>query len=326
MCGIIGCVGHENPADVLLTGLDNLEYRGYDSAGVALANTTVDVVKKEGEINQLRDAVTNTTDLHGDVGIAHTRWSTHGPPSDANAHPHIDCTGDIAVVHNGIIENYQELRDELTADSHTFTSDTDSEVVPHLIENELDAGHAPEAAFRHALTHIEGSYALAVVFADQDVVFTTRNDSPLVLGINHDAYYLASDVPAFLDYTDHVVYLDDGDIARLAPDGWTVTNQDGIVLDREISQVEWDAKETGKSGYDHYMLKEMCPHSTASRQFSSSLAARAIMRRCTAQPSSARQACPPRPSSRASTRRTRRRFLRRVWSLASPRAARRPTR
>jgi glucosamine--fructose-6-phosphate aminotransferase (isomerizing) len=266
MCGIIGCVGHDAPSDVLLTGLDNLEYRGYDSAGIALANTTVDVVKREGKVEQLRDAITNATDLHGEVGIAHTRWSTHGPPSDANAHPHTDCIDDIAVVHNGIIENYQELRDELRSDGHTFESETDSEVVPHLIEDELTAGRSPEAAFRHALTHIEGSYALAVVFAERDVVFATRNDSPLVLGIDTDAYYLASDVPAFLEFTDRVVYLEDGEVARLAPTGWTVTDATGTVVDKDISRVEWDAEETAKSGYDHYMLKEIHEQPNALRQ------------------------------------------------------------
>jgi glucosamine--fructose-6-phosphate aminotransferase (isomerizing) len=266
MCGIIGCVGHDDTTDVLLSGLDNLEYRGYDSAGVAIANTTVDVIKREGEIDALREAVTDASDLHGDVGIAHTRWSTHGPPSDANAHPHTDCTGDVAVVHNGIIENYQQLRDELAADGHAFTSETDSEVVPHLIEDALDAGHAPEDAFRRAIDRLDGSYALAVVFAERDVVFTARNDSPLVLGVGADAYYLASDVPAFLEYTDSVVYLDDGEVARLASDGWTVTDADGTTVDKEVRQVEWDAEETAKSGYDHYMLKEIHEQPNALRQ------------------------------------------------------------
>jgi glucosamine--fructose-6-phosphate aminotransferase (isomerizing) len=171
--------------------------------------------------------------------------------------PLTDCRGDRAIAHNGIIENYQELRDKLTADGHTFTSDTDSEVIPHLIEAELDTGHKPETAFRQALTRLEGSYAIAVVFAEQDTVYTTRHDSPLVLGIGSDAYYLASDVPAFLEYTDQVVYLDDGDVAELTPTGWTVTDPAGTTLDKDIRRVEWDAEETAKSGYDHYMLKEI---------------------------------------------------------------------
>ena len=140
MCGIIGCVGHGEPVDVLLDGLKGLEYRGYDSAGIALANTTINVLKRKGELTQLQHAVTQNDQLHGNVGIGHTRWSTHGPPSDANAHPHTDCTGEVAVVHNGIIENYQALREELSANGHTFESDTDSEVVPHLIE-EIGRAH-----------------------------------------------------------------------------------------------------------------------------------------------------------------------------------------
>jgi len=266
MCGIIWCIGHTKPVDVLLEGLETLEYRGYDSAGVAVANTTVDVCKRQGEIDQLQDVITRLPDLHGSVGIGHTRWSTHGPSSDENAHPHTDCTGEIAVAHNGIIENYQELQDELQATGHTFRSDTDSEVVPHLIEAALKTGRTPEVAFRHVISRLEGSYALAVMFADQDIVFTTRNDSPLVLGIGTDAYYLASDVPAFLEYTDRIVYFDDGDVARLAPTGWTVTDTTGELVDREIPQVEWDAEETAKSGYDHYMLKEIHEQPNTLRQ------------------------------------------------------------
>jgi len=266
MCGIIGCVGHSDASDVLMSGLSNLEYRGYDSAGVALANSNVDVVKREGEIGKLHQAVVEQEDLHGDVGIAHTRWSTHGAPSDENSHPHTDCTGDVAVVHNGIIENYQTLRSELSESGHTFSSETDSEVVPHLIEEALAVGHSPEEAFRRAVDRIDGSYALAVVFADRDIILATRNDSPLVLGIGNEAHYLASDVPAFLDYTDQVVYLDDGDVARLSQDDWIVTDENGNSLSKAVSQVEWDAEQTAKSGYDHYMLKEIHEQPKSLRQ------------------------------------------------------------
>ncbi|UPW01299.1 glutamine--fructose-6-phosphate transaminase (isomerizing) [Halorussus gelatinilyticus] len=255
MCGIIGCAGESETLDVLLTGLEGLEYRGYDSAGVALSNGDLSVCKREGEIQRLQQAV--TSDLDGRVGIGHTRWSTHGPPSDANAHPHTDCTGEVAVVHNGIVENYADLRAELREDGHEFDSDTDSEVVPHLIEANLAEGATFEEAFRAAVARLEGSYALAAVSADSEAILATRRDSPLVVGVGDDAAYLASDVPAFLDYTDRVVYLEDGEFARLESGSWTVSDAEGHLLEKSVSRVEWDAEETAKSGYDHYMLKEI---------------------------------------------------------------------
>ncbi|WP_137284505.1 glutamine--fructose-6-phosphate transaminase (isomerizing) [Halorussus salinisoli] len=256
MCGIIGCSGRSDETlDVLLSGLEGLEYRGYDSAGVALSNGTLSVCKREGEIHRLQQAVDG--DLGGPVGIGHTRWSTHGPPSDANAHPHTDCSGGVAVVHNGIVENYADLRAELTDRGHEFDSDTDTEVVPHLVEEELADGATFEEAFRAAVTRLEGSYALAAVAEDSAAILATRHDSPLVVGVGDDAAYLASDVPAFLDYTDRVVYLEDDEFARLETGSWTVTDADGGLIDKSVSRVEWDAEETAKSGYDHYMLKEI---------------------------------------------------------------------
>ncbi|WP_018257710.1 glutamine--fructose-6-phosphate transaminase (isomerizing) [Halomicrobium katesii] len=281
MCGIIGCVGRaDETLDVLVHGLSKLEYRGYDSAGVALADDTVSVAKRSGEIDELRALLDETT-IDGAVGIGHTRWSTHGPPTDANAHPHGDCTGDVAVVHNGIIENYQSIRDELVADGHEFASDTDTEVIPHLVEDALADGAEPMAALRRAVDRLEGSYAVAAVVAGTEAVFVARNDSPLVLGLDegsepHDestatggatrATYLASDVPAFRDYTDRVVYLADGEFARLDAEGWTVTDGDGTPVEKEIDTVAWDAEETGKSGYDHFMLKEIHEQPRALRQ------------------------------------------------------------
>jgi glucosamine--fructose-6-phosphate aminotransferase (isomerizing) len=266
MCGIIGCVGRgDQTLETLLTGLSNLEYRGYDSAGVALANESVEVVKKAGELHELEAAVAGT-DLHGSVGIGHTRWSTHGPPTDENAHPHQDCTGDVAVVHNGIIENYQALRDELTAAGHEFKSDTDTEVVPHLVETALADGASPEDAVRQALSRIEGSYAVAVVIAGVDAVFAAREDSPLVLGVADDAYFLASDVPAFREYTDRVVYLEDGEFARIDASGFAVSGVDGTPHDVTVDTVDWDPEDTGKSGYDHFMLKEIHEQPHALRQ------------------------------------------------------------
>ena len=272
MCGIIGCVGRDDTLDTLVHGLSKLEYRGYDSAGVALSEAgaggdegSLDVVKCAGKVDELRSALAGR-ETSGPVGVGHTRWSTHGPPTDANAHPHVDCTGRVAAVHNGIIENYQALRDELSTGGHDFRSDTDTEVIPHLVEAGLRDGLDPETAVREAVSRLEGSYAIAAVVAGEETVFVARNDSPLVLGVDDDATYLASDVPAFRDFTDRVVYLADGEFARLDAEGWTVTNTAGEVLDKPVETVDWDPEETGKSGYDHYMLKEIHEQPRALRQ------------------------------------------------------------
>ena len=266
MCGIIGCVGRpDETLDVLMHGLSKLEYRGYDSAGVALANGVVEIEKRAGELENLEDALEDI-ELDGPVGIGHTRWSTHGPPNDRNAHPHPDCEGQVAVLHNGIIENYQSIKDELVAADHEFASDTDTEVVPHLIESALADGASHEDAFRAAISRIEGSYAIAAVFAGGEAVFCARQDSPLVLGIDDEATYLASDVPAFREFTDRVVYLDDGELARIDPDGWSVSTLDGETVDKVVNTVDWDPEETGKSGYDHFMLKEIHEQPRALRQ------------------------------------------------------------
>jgi glucosamine--fructose-6-phosphate aminotransferase (isomerizing) len=268
MCGIIGCVGcGDSTLDTLVHGLSKLEYRGYDSAGVAVVGDGgLQVVKKAGELETLRAELDGRSDVGGDLGVGHTRWSTHGPPTDANAHPHQDCTGDVGVVHNGIIENYQALRDELQAEGHTFESDTDTEVVPHLVEAGLEEGLEPEAAFREAVARLEGAFALACVVAGSDAVLVARHDSPLVLGIDDGATYLASDVPAFRAFTDRVVYLDDGEFARLDEAGWRVSDADGETIEKSVETVEWDAEETGKSGYDHFMLKEIHEQPRALRQ------------------------------------------------------------
>lgn len=267
MCGIVGYVGTERDAiDVLLDGLSGLEYRGYDSAGVALASDPLDVYKREGELSALESAVP-AEDLRGaPCGIGHTRWSTHGPPSDRNAHPHADGSDRVAVVHNGIVENYQSIRDELSADGVTFASETDTEVVPHLIARALEEGRSPEAAFRAAIDRIEGSYAIAAVFAESDAIFATRQASPLVLGIGDDGYHLASDAPAFVEHTDRVCYLEDGQFARLEPDGMAVTDANGTLVETTVETLEWDAEDAGKSGYDHYMHKEIHEQPTALRQ------------------------------------------------------------
>jgi glucosamine--fructose-6-phosphate aminotransferase (isomerizing) len=267
MCGIICSVGRSDTLEVLMHGLGMLDYRGYDSAGVALADGSdrVQVVKKAGKLENLRAALDGDPP-EGTVGIGHTRWSTHGPPTDANAHPHTDPEGRVAVVHNGIIENYQRLRDDLEAAGHEFASDTDTEVVPHLIADGLDRGEPPEQAVRQAVETIEGSYALGVTVAGDERVFGAREDSPLVLGVDDGAVYLASDVPAFREFTDQVVHLDDGEFVAIDPGGYTVTDGDGTPVEKERHTVEWEAEEAGKAGYDHFMLKEIHEQPRALRQ------------------------------------------------------------
>ncbi|THE65048.1 glutamine--fructose-6-phosphate transaminase (isomerizing) [Salinadaptatus halalkaliphilus] len=265
MCGIVGYVGDDGVLEVLMDGLSGLEYRGYDSAGIAMAESSISVHKRQGDISALEEALPDGS-VEATAGIGHTRWSTHGPPSDANAHPHTDESGRVAVVHNGIIENYQQLRDDLEAAGHSFDSDTDTEVVPHLIAAARDDGADRESAFRRAIGRLEGSYAIAVVFSGSETVYAARNESPLVLGVGDDGHYLASDVPAFIEYTDRIIYLDDGEFARIDESTVVVTDTDGTVVDTSIETVEWDAEDAGKSGYDHYMLKEINEQPTAVRQ------------------------------------------------------------
>src|SRR6056297_666230 len=268
MCGIIARIGGDDDSavDELLTGLENLEYRGYDSAGLAIKNGGgPEVFKRQGEISHLKDALADEVP-EGGLGIGHTRWSTHGPPSDANAHPHTDCTGEVAVVHNGIIENYDELKAELQARGHVFESDTDTEVIPHLVEERLADGADPETAFRETIEKLSGSYAVAMITKHDHAVYATRRGAPLVLGVDDGEYFLASDVPAFLDFTDDVVYLDDGDVVIAEPDGHTISTTDGEAVERSVQTVEWDPEDAGKGGYDHYMLKEIHEQPAALRQ------------------------------------------------------------
>lgn len=266
MCGIITRVGQNDGIDELLTGLRNLEYRGYDSAGIALQNgRRVNVHKRKGQIKALENCVAER-DPGGHIGIGHTRWSTHGVPSDENAHPHTDCTDTVAVVHNGIIENYNGLKSDLIERGHEFTSETDTEVIPHLLEEYREEGSSHLAAFRKTVSELSGSYAIVVLYSDSDTVYATRNGSPLVLGIDKDRYFLASDVPAFLEFTDKVIYLQDHDIARVRPGGYEITDSEGNSLERSVETVDWDSEDVGKGGYDHYMLKEIHEQPRALRQ------------------------------------------------------------
>ncbi|WP_138799172.1 glutamine--fructose-6-phosphate transaminase (isomerizing) [Halostella sp. PRR32] len=267
MCGITAHVGADETVDELLVGLENLEYRGYDSAGVAVKNGCgIEVCKRQGEISQLKQQIRAEISGGGGVGIGHTRWSTHGPPTDSNAHPHTDCTGEVAVVHNGVIENHAELRSELEHRGHGFESDTDTEVVPHLIEEYRDEGLSPESAFRQAIDKVEGSYAVAVVVEGTESVYATRSGSPLVMGLDENERFLASDAPAFLEFTDRVIYLEDGDVAVIEDGDHRITDSEGAPVERPPETVDWVAEDAEKGGYDHYMLKEIHEQPTALAQ------------------------------------------------------------
>jgi glucosamine--fructose-6-phosphate aminotransferase (isomerizing) len=260
MCGIIGYVGGSEGINRVANGLRNLEYRGYDSVGVAAIDDGLTVHKQEGRIDDLSLPSTESS-----CTIGHTRWSTHGEPTDENAHPHTDCTGQVAVVHNGIISNYDQLKMELRDRGHVFESETDTEVVPHLVEDALAEGCELPAAIRRVVDRLEGSYAIAVTTPAFEGIVAARQDSPLVLGYGEDDTFLASDVTGFIEHTSRVTYLEDGDVAVLVADGVTIYNG-GERVDREIETVTWDAESVEKSGYEHYMLKEIHEQPHALRQ------------------------------------------------------------
>ncbi|MGM0606198.1 MAG: glutamine--fructose-6-phosphate transaminase (isomerizing) [Halobacteriota archaeon] len=259
MCGIVGYVGDEPAGPIVHRGLKNLEYRGYDSAGVALVGNSLTIEKRSGEVDEL--IVPEQPDSV--CGIGHTRWSTHGPPTDENAHPHTGLDGQVAVVHNGIIENHEALRAELG--DREFTSDTDTEVVPHLLEAALADGHDLVSAMEQVVDRLEGSYAIAAVHAETDRIVATRHKSPLVVGHGDGASFVASDVTAFLEHTRDVTYLEDGDLAVLEAGAVTVY-RDGEQIDRSVETVEWEADAAEKGGYEHYMRKEIHEQPTALRQ------------------------------------------------------------
>ncbi len=256
MCGIIGYIGSRSAPTLLIEGLKRMEYRGYDSAGVAVMNGNgVETRKAAGKISQLERALT-ASPVHGDTGIGHTRWATHGVPNECNAHPHTDCKGEIAVVHNGIIENSGTLKQGLQARGHKFASETDTEVIAHLIEEAFD-GNLEDAVIE-ALWQIEGTYGIAVVSSlDPDKIVAARKGSPLLIGLGNGEYYVASDVSAILAHTREVVYLDDGDVAVLTREGYTVLNQRAQQLERRVSKIDWDLDQIERGGFDHFMLKEI---------------------------------------------------------------------
>jgi glucosamine--fructose-6-phosphate aminotransferase (isomerizing) len=256
MCGIIGYIGMRGATPLLLEGLKRMEYRGYDSAGVAVMNGGgVETRKAAGKISELERAL-SASPVAGDMGIGHTRWATHGVPNECNAHPHIDCKGNIAVVHNGIIENSGTLKQGLQARGHVFASDTDTEVIAHLIEEAFD-GNLEDAVIE-ALWQIEGTYGIAVVSSqDKNKIVAARKGSPLLIGLGDGEYYVASDVSAILAQTREVVYLDDGDVAVLTRDGYTILNQRAQQLERGVSKIDWDLDQIERGGFDHFMLKEI---------------------------------------------------------------------
>ncbi|MGA8575626.1 MAG: glutamine--fructose-6-phosphate transaminase (isomerizing) [Candidatus Cybelea sp.] len=259
MCGIVGYIGQRDSVPIILDALRRLEYRGYDSAGIAVIDAAGELAgsKAEGKLARLAERLNNGARLSGVVGIGHTRWATHGAPSDANAHPHLDCRGRIAVVHNGIIENYATLRARLLELGHVFRSETDTEVLAHLIELHYDGNL--EEAVRRTVHEVRGAYALGVISSDdpEHLVFARNGASPLVLGIGQGEMYVASDTPAILPYTRREIILQEGEIAVVARDGVRLTDYSGARIGREPIAITWDAGSAEKTGFKHFMLKEI---------------------------------------------------------------------
>ena len=261
MCGIVGFTGHHAAAPILLEGLSKLEYRGYDSAGLAVRDGTnpVRIVKAKGRLRALAEKTDNGLALPGTSGIGHTRWATHGEPSENNAHPHASDDGNVAAVHNGIIENYQELREKLLRKGYHFYSDTDTEVAVKLIDYYYKKyAHTPVDAINHAMVRIRGSYALAVLFKDYPgEIYAARKDSPMIIGVSDGESYLASDVPAILKYTRKVYYIGNMELARLTPEGATFYNLDGDEIQKDLVEISWSAEAAEKAGFEHFMMKEI---------------------------------------------------------------------
>jgi glucosamine--fructose-6-phosphate aminotransferase (isomerizing) len=259
MCGIVGYVGGRPALDVVVEGLARLEYRGYDSAGVAvLADGKLATAKRAGKLGNLRAALEEQPPPAGTLGMGHTRWATHGPPNDRNAHPHVDCTGSVAVIHNGIIENFAALRAELEEGGHGLASDTDTEAVAHLLEEELKSGGGLADAMRRVCGRLEGAFTLVAVHTgNPDLVVGARRNSPLVVGVGEGENFLASDVAAFIAHTRDAIELGQDQIVELRADGVTVTDFDGRPAETKAYHVDWDVSAAEKGGYDYFMLKEI---------------------------------------------------------------------
>lgn len=259
MCGIVGYIGSQQADDLLLTGLKRLEYRGYDSAGLAIVDEDSLVVRKQkGKVSALAKAVDNVR-VQGTLGVGHTRWATHGFPNDKNAHPHTSSDGAFALVHNGIIENYATLRKQLQEKGYTFTSETDTEVLVHLIDHvRKEQGLALPEALSQALSKVVGTYGIAIVSSeDPDLLLAARNGSPLLLGVNDQEYFIASDASALIEHTRQVVYLNDGEMAVIRRGGYEVRTIANQPLHKEVHELQWDIEQIEKQGYEHFMLKEI---------------------------------------------------------------------
>jgi glucosamine--fructose-6-phosphate aminotransferase (isomerizing) len=259
MCGIVGYIGGRDSVPVIMDSLGRLEYRGYDSAGIAVIDDSGALLgsKAEGKLARLAERLANGEALHGHVGVGHTRWATHGRPSDENAHPHLDCSQTFAVVHNGIIENYAALRAQLIEEGHTFASETDTEVLAHLIERQYNGDLV--AAVRHTLSEVDGAFALGVISSDAPdrLIFARNGATPLIVGLGDDEMFVASDIPAMLQYTRKVIVLEEGEVVEVRRDGYKLTAFDGKPIERDVRQISWDASSAEKSGFKHFMLKEI---------------------------------------------------------------------
>ncbi len=258
MCGIVGYNGKNKAVDILLDGLSKLEYRGYDSSGVAIKNEKIDVIKAKGKLTNLKEKIANM-ELNGTCGIGHTRWATHGEPSENNAHPHTSNDGSVVLVHNGIIENYQELIDKLEKHKYKFYSETDTEVLANIIDyyyKKYQMG--PMDAINRTMVRVRGSYAIAVMFKDHpDDLWVARKDSPMIIGLNNDGAYVASDVPAILKYTRNVYYIDNMETACLKKNKVIFYDLNGDVIKKELKEIKWDISLAEKGGYEHFMIKEI---------------------------------------------------------------------
>lgn len=256
MCGIVGYIGNKSAVEIVIEGLKALEYRGYDSAGIAvIEDDALIVTRSKGKIVDLENKIDGRFKA-ATIGIGHTRWATHGKPSDSNSHPHSDCKGEISIVHNGIIENFLELRKSLTEAGHVFTSDTDTEVVAHLIESYYDCDLLQAVA--KAVKDLTGAYSLAIMCQnEQDRIITARKDSPLIIGIGEDEYFIASDIPAIMQHTKDYIVMEDDEIASVSRDGIVIYDKNLQPVAKEILRINWSVDAAQKGGYEHFMVKEI---------------------------------------------------------------------
>lgn len=260
MCGIVGCIGQDKSVSFLLEGLEKLEYRGYDSAGIALnSGEDIKIYKASGKLGNLKTVMNGDSVKHGkNAAIGHIRWATHGIPNEINAHPHLSHENKVSIVHNGIIENYKELKKELSQKGIEFKSQTDTEVIAHLIEDSLNLGYNNHEAILHAMKKVEGAYALGVIFKDSPQnLYAARKSAPLIIGIAENRNFIASDAPAILEHTKKVIYLEDNEVAEIKSSSYKITDLEGNLVDKKIETLPWEPVSVSKMGYKHFMLKEI---------------------------------------------------------------------